>query len=63
MSMGFEREHAERARLDRESAIDHRLDAHAKSIEMLAGCVEHLTASLALVNARLKALEDGPAVM
>ena len=60
---GFEEAHKVRERSERSRAIDHRLDAHSKSIEMLAECVENLTRVNATLAARIKALEDGPAVM
>lgn len=60
---GFEEGHEARERAERIAAVDHRLDAHSKSIEMLAGCVENLTRVNDQLARRIKALEDGPAAM
>lgn len=60
---GFEEQHEAAGRAERDRAVDHRLDAHSKSIELLAGCVENLTKVNDQLARRLKALEDGPAVM
>lgn len=60
---GFEEQHEARERAKHDRAVDHRLDAHSKSIEILAECVENLTKVNDRLARRLKDLEDGPAAM